>query len=110
MNSASFRGEKIGGTHFSFCKSMIGKASFEYTTGLDGVGLGGGNWTSKLGAGRKGCGLGEEYDDQEVGKVRRIKEDDWNGGVGVDSSEDVRGTEGIVGGRRRDGGLQDRRS
>ena len=45
-------------------------------------------------------GKGDEYDDQEAGKVlRRIEEGDRNGGIRVDSSEDVRGTEGIAGGR-----------
>ena len=67
--------------------------------GLDGVGLGGGNGTSKLGAWRKRGGSGEVYEDQDVGKVRRFEEGDRNGGIGGDSSEDVRGTEGIAGGR-----------
>ena len=79
INSASFCGEKIGGKHVRFCKSRTGGVSLDDKTGLDGVGLGGGNGTSKVGAGRSGGGLGEEYDDQEVGKVRRSEEGYGNG-------------------------------
>ena len=47
---------------------MTGGASFEDHMWLDVVGLGGGNRTSKVGAGRNRGGLGEEYDDQDVRK------------------------------------------
>ena len=43
-------------------------------------------------AGGRG-GKGEEYNDQDVGKGRRIEEDDRHGGTGLDSSEDKVGPE-----------------
>ena len=52
-------------------------------------------------------GLGEEYDDQDVGKVRIIEEDDRNGGAGADSSEDVRRMGGVAGGRLGGDGTRD---
>ena len=76
-----------------FGKSRTGGVSLEDKTKLDVVGLGGGNGTSKVGAGRKGGGSREEYEDQDIGKVRRIEKDDRNGETGADSSEDVRGME-----------------
>ena len=63
------------------------------------MGLRGGNGTRKVGAERNWGGSGEEYNDQDVGKVRRIEEGYGNGGIGADSSEEARGTEGIAGGR-----------
>ena len=98
INCFRLCGEKIGGKHVSFCKSRIGGVSLEDKTGLDVVGLSGGNGT-KVRAGRKGGGSGEEYDDPDVGKARRIEEGDRNGGTGADSVEDARGMEGIAGGR-----------
>ena len=43
-------------------------------------------------AGGRG-GKGEEYNDQDVGKGRRIEEDDRHGGIGLDSSVDKVGPE-----------------
>ena len=80
-------------------RSRDGGVSLKDKVGLDGVGLGGGHGTSNIGAGLKGGGSGEEYDDQDVEKVRIIEEYCGNGGTGADSSEDVRGMEGIAGGR-----------
>ena len=44
---------------------------------------------------------------QDVGKVRRIEEDDRNGGTGADSSEDARGMEGFDGRRLSGDGTGD---
>ena len=62
-----------------------------------GVGLGGGNGTSKLGAGSRSGGSREEYNEQAGGQVREIEEGDMKGGRGAESSEDVGGMVGIAG-------------
>ena len=72
IDIASFCGKKIGGTDYSVCdKSRDGGVSLEDRIRPSKVGLGGGNETSKGGVGRKSGGLGEEYNDPDVGKLRR---------------------------------------
>ena len=78
IDSASFCGEKGGEKHASCCKNV-------------GVGLGGGNGTSKVGAGGRSSGSGEVYDEQGGGEGKRIEEDARKGRKGADSSEDVGG-------------------
>ena len=53
IDIVSFRKEKIGGKHVSFCKSGNGGTGLEDKRGTDGVGLGGGNGSSKVGAGSR---------------------------------------------------------
>ena len=84
IDSASFCGETGGEKQIHFCKSVA-------------VGLGGGNGTSKAGAGSRSGGSGEVYNKQAGGQVRRIEECESKGGKRADSSEDVGGMVGVAG-------------
>ena len=55
--------------------------------------VGGSRDESSGGASGGRGGKGEEYNDQDVGKGRRIEEDDRHGGTGLESSEDKVGPE-----------------
>ena len=92
IDSASCCGEKSGEKRLGFCNNA-------------GVGLGGGNGTSKVGAESRRGGSGEEYDAQVGGQVGRIKEGDRKGWKGADSSEEVGGMVGIAGRRIEGDGI-----
>ena len=72
-----------------FAERRPEKHMFIFVCKKVGIGLDGGNGTSKVGVGSRSGGSGEEYDEQVGGQVRRIEEGDRKGGKGADSSEDV---------------------